>query len=188
MLKSSVILFRSVFGLITFRFACGRTQKPSFLWFRDLGRVPEPPNQLCLFLETPGYLKQSKNNPTSCFGKYVYKFQMCENPEVGIRRTIPTIRPINSWTSWIWAQYLSKITKGKFGNMGSLNLRYWFFWNQETKNLWNVETKKQKTKKPRNQDAFLFSGIPSTSAPDHILLHTCSRSSVHVLLSLFTRR
>ena len=64
-LKSSRILLR--FGLITFRFAYGGIQKPSFLWFRDLRTCPGSQNQPFLLLETPGYLNKIKDHPWIVF-------------------------------------------------------------------------------------------------------------------------
>ena len=42
----------------------GEPKNHRFYDFGIFGRVPEPQNQLCLSLETPGYLKSFKKNPT----------------------------------------------------------------------------------------------------------------------------
>ena len=52
----NIILAR--FELITFRFAYGDPQNPHLYDFGTFGRVPEPQNQFCLSLETPGYLNK----------------------------------------------------------------------------------------------------------------------------------
>ena len=69
MLKSSVILFRSILVLQLLDLLMGEPQTPHFYDFRIFGRVPGSPNQLFSSLETPGYLKKLKKIPGT-FKKY----------------------------------------------------------------------------------------------------------------------
>ena len=46
----------------------GEPRNPHFYDFGDLGRVPEPQNNLLLFCETPGDLQQIKTNLGTFFG------------------------------------------------------------------------------------------------------------------------
>ena len=47
------------------------------------------------------------------------------------------IRLNNSWTSWIWDQYLPENTKWNFDNIGSAYFKT--LWNFESLKLWNFE-------------------------------------------------
>ena len=57
------------------------------------GRVPEPPNQLFVFFETPGYLNKIKNNPWDISKHIIFgKPQNAGNPEISqlSKRRAPT--------------------------------------------------------------------------------------------------
>ena len=57
-------------GTYNFSVCLWESPNPQLYDFGILGRVPEPQNhQLCLSLETPGYLKQIKN-PPGTFASY----------------------------------------------------------------------------------------------------------------------
>ena len=92
------------------------------------------------------------------------------------RRTIPTIRRIISWKSWIWDQYLPEHMKWNFGNMGSISSEKIFndFRKFEIWNFGTLKPRNQETEKPRNFETFLFpfEGVPAT--PEHTDSHPCT--------------
>ena len=60
--KSSRELFCFDLEKIVFDLLIGETKTPHSYDFGILGRVQTPENQLCLLLESPGYLKKSRND------------------------------------------------------------------------------------------------------------------------------
>ena len=98
--------------------------EPQNQHFYDLGifaRVPDPPNQLSLFLETPEYLK-NKEKPLGSFNKYyvinleILETYLFDNFRKGGHRKMK-IRLTKSWKSWMWDQYLPENMKLKFGKL-----------------------------------------------------------------------
>ncbi len=51
----------------------GESQNPHFDDFGFLRRVTKPKNQLCLSLETPGYLTKIKKNPWNIFKTLIFE-------------------------------------------------------------------------------------------------------------------
>ena len=156
------------FGLMTFRFAYGRTPKPSFLCFWDFWTCPRAPKSIILMFEDPRILKQNKEK------QFIFKNLILINLKVLDIQHFDFFRKDGrwksrspnitiSWKSWIWDQYIPANMKWHFGNMGSVCSKtinefwideLWNFLNFETLKLRNVETKKlwsQETKKPRSQ-------------------------------------
>ena len=173
MLKSSVILFRSIFGLITFRFAYGRTSNSAALWFRDFRTWPRLPKPTIFIFGDPRILQTIQEKSQFISGNYYFyifdnvghrnltkcwKRRAPTNPEDLSNKFLKSLD-----MRWIF----TKNMKWTCCDMGSLNL--WNFeilklWNQETKKPRNQETKKlwnQETKKPRN--LFYFQGRESSN-------------------------
>ena len=59
----------------------GEPRTPHFYNLRIFECVPEPQNQLFLFLETPGHLKKSKKQARTIFD-FVYKFPNFEQTNI----------------------------------------------------------------------------------------------------------
>ena len=149
----------------------GEPENPYFYDFWIFGRVPGSQNQLCLSLETPGYLSKPNENTWSILRIFFANLKMSEHPTCWkcSKRRAPGNNedPLNQILKSLDMILISIKNMGwKFGNMvptsfenikGFLNLR-----NQENKQPGNFETKKPKTTKTRSQEALLFSsqGIP----------------------------
>ena len=80
-----------------------RSKTPNFHEFGIFERVLEPQNQLFLFLETPGYLKQSRlisgiflENMMFINLGFFFEIQIVDKFRKGGRRKIPPIRLIKS--------------------------------------------------------------------------------------------
>ena len=78
----------------------GETETPHFYDFVIFGRVPEPQNQLCLSLETPGYPKNREKNMEHLkhfifINLIVLEFQHVDNFGKDGRRKIPPVRSTN---------------------------------------------------------------------------------------------
>ena len=106
----------------------GELQNPHFYDFGIFERVPGSPNQLCLFLETPGYLTKIKKN-----------LGLKKNSEIHVLKCSEKTAPKNPEDSsnkvlenWIRDHYLSKNIKWRFSKP-----RYF-----ETRKPRNFETKK----------------------------------------------
>ena len=112
--------YSASFWSYNFRFAYGRTLKPSLSWFPDFRTCLFLQNQLSFSLERPGYHNTSKKTPESCSKNICLKIRKWISKiwqfwKKGGRRTIRSINLINSWKSWIWDQYLPENAKWTFG-------------------------------------------------------------------------
>ena len=120
----------------------GEPPTPHFYDFGTFGRVPEPQNQLFVSLESPGYLKNQENPWNILKNMIVVNLKMSETHflsilEKGGRRKMMKIRLID-FENLIYETNIFRISvKETEGSFESLKPR-------------NQETKKLRTKKPRN--------------------------------------
>ena len=136
----------------------GETETPHFYDFGTFEWARFSQNQL-FSLETPGYLNKSRNPRTILKNVIFTNLKVLETQHVDIFEQTGTGNDEGpskkSWKAWIWDQYLSKNMEREIGNMDLISFKnitgFMNLWNQETKELRNQETKKPKTKKPRNQ-------------------------------------
>ena len=120
------------------KFAGFKSRKRIFLWFREFWTPWEP-----LFVDYTKSLQRIRHI-TDHFEKYYFaKSWNLKNGTSGkdACRNILKILLINSWRSWIWAQYISILTKTWIGylpeNLGILKPWTLKLWNFETfENIW----------------------------------------------------
>ena len=135
------------FELITFWFAYGKNENPSFLWFRDFRTCPWLPKPIIFIFGNTRIPQITRETTRSIFRKsYFWKSQHFGNRTFWKvrKRRAPTTPddPLNQFLKImnmrskssrngilvIWNQYFSKNMK-------------WHLWTFETNKLWNQETK-----------------------------------------------
>ena len=109
------------FELTSFGFAYGRDRNSSFLWFLDFWTRSRAPKPILFILGGTRTLKghQEKSledwtNHRFCKPQHSRHPNLWENFGKDGRRTIPVIRLIKPWKSWILHQYLPENMKWTF--------------------------------------------------------------------------
>ena len=140
------------------------------------------PKTICFILWDTRTPKTKQENPWNVFKHIIFtniKISEIENVVIFRKdghRQILESRLRNSWTSWIWDQYLPESMKWKIGKFCKpINHETK---HRETKKPRNQETKRprdQETKKPRNQDtpvvAYILWKMAWTLKPDLSFSH-----------------